>query len=531
MMPTITQSEWARAAVLALVIVAVTSVPYALGFARSDTQHVYSGATLDRVDYNVYLATMQQGVRGSWRFSLTFTPEDHPGALVYQFYLFLGHVVRWTGWSASAVYQVARSVCALAMMLAMYVFIAALISARPLRWLAYVLACAGSGLGWLQLIVMPTSAGGISPIDFWLMDGFPFFGALTFPHFTASVALMALVFVGVLALFSRLSWRTAVWTALGSFALTVIHPFSGGLVILVASVYAALRVILRLSPWTRPVPVLGVLAAPAAPVLVYDTWLFSTQPVFRGWSQQNITLSPPPLHYLISYGLLIVLAIFGGVRLMRRRDAKVLLVLAWIVVVVPLLYAPTNLQRRFLEGVMLPLCVLASVGAVSVLRRLVRARQWRRRALLWLVALTLPSNLVLVAGASVASFMQSPSVFYPGDVIAAVDWLGANAGPDDVVLSSFLVGNLIPARTGRRVVLGHWIGTLDYATKTDQVRRFFGSEMSDEGRRTLLRDYAVLFVFVGPDERKLGDFDPAQSADLIEVFRSGDVILYRVKQP
>jgi uncharacterized membrane protein len=228
---------------------------------------------------------------------------------------------------------------------------------------------------------------------------------------------------------------------------------------------------------------------------------------------------------------LIVLAIFGGVSLMRRRDAKALLALAWIVVVVPLLYAPTNLQRRFLEGVMLPLCVLASVGAVSVLRRLVRARQWRRRALLWLVALALPSNLVLVAGASVASFMQSSSVFYPGDVIAAVDWLGANAGLDDVVLSSFLVGNLIPARTGRRVVLGHWIGTLDYATKTDQVRRFFGSEMSDEGRRTLLHDYAVRFVFVGPDERKLGDFDPAQSADLIEVFRSGDVILYRVKQP
>ena len=496
-MPTITRSEWVRVWALALIVVAVTSVPYALGFARSDARHMYSGATLDLVDYNSHLAKMQQGARGEWRYLLLFTSEEQAGGYVQTFYIALGHLACVTGLSLPLVYQAARVVCALAMMVAMYTLIATLISARPLRWIAYLLACVGSGLGWLQLVIAPTPPGGISPIDFWLMDGFPFFGALTFPHFTASVALMALVFVGVLALFNRLSWRTAAWTALGSFALTVIHPFSGGLVILVASVYAALRVILRLSPWTRPIPILSVLALPAAPVLVYDAWLFSTQPVFRGWSQQNITLSPPPLYYLISYGLLIVLAIFGGVSLMRRRDAKALLALAWIVVVVPLLYAPTNLQRRFLEGVMLPLCVLASVGAVSVLRQLVRARQWRRRVLLLLVALALPSNLVLVAGTSVASFMQSSSVFYPGDVIAAVDWLGANAGPDDVVLSSFPVGNLIPARTGRRVVLGHWIGTLDYAPKTEQVQPFFGREMPDEVRRALLHDYRVALSLWG----------------------------------
>jgi len=57
-MPTITRSEWMRVWVLALIVVAVPSVPYALGFARSDVQHVYSGATLDLVDYNSYRIIM-----------------------------------------------------------------------------------------------------------------------------------------------------------------------------------------------------------------------------------------------------------------------------------------------------------------------------------------------------------------------------------------------------------------------------------------------------------------------------------------
>jgi hypothetical protein len=525
----VTRSEWARALALALIVVVVTSVPYALGLARSNAEHVYSGATLDLVDYNSYLAKMQQGASGRWRFILSYTSEDHSGAFVYLFYLFLGHVVRWTGWSMLAVYQAARMTCALAMMLAMYALISALLPARPLRWFAYVLASLGSGLGWLQLLIAPTLPGGISPIDLWLIDGFPFFSALTFPHFTAAITLMSLTFVGLLEILARPMWRVAALTAVCSLGLTAIHPFGGGLVIIVTAVYTGLRVLARQLSWRRAALGLVTMALPAAPVLVYDMWLFSTQPAFRAWSEQNITLSPPPGYYLASYGLLLALGILGAVRIVKRRDWTATLAVIWVAAVVLLLYAPTSLQRRFLEGVMLPLCVLVSVGAVALFRRALRARRWRRRALVLIVALSLPSNLVLAVGTSVASLTRSPSVFYSGDVVRAVDWLSVSAGPDDVVLASFAVGNLIPARTGRRALLYHWMETPDYDRKADQVRRFFDSATSDETRRELLRDGHIRFVFVGPDERALGSFDPSRAPYLLETFRTGDVTIYRVE--
>jgi hypothetical protein len=530
-MPAITRNEWVRVIALAMVVIALTSLPYALGFARSNADYVYSGATLDLVDYNSYLTKMQQGLRGEWRFSFIYTSEEHTGVYVYPFYLLLGHIARLIVQSLPLVYQAARVLCALAMMLTMYMLIAQLISYRALRWIAYVLVCAGSGLGWLQLLVAPTLSSGVSPIDFWLIDGFPFFSVLTFPHFTASIALMALAFSGLLGFLTRPAWQTAALMAVCSFMVTAIHPFTGGLVVLIAVLYMAVHLWAQQITWRRAVSGMLALTLPAGPVLIYDVWSFNAQPAFRIWSQQLVMPSPPPGYYLASYGLLLFLALFGVVRVLRRREWPAMLAVIWLVVVIPLLYAPTRLQRRFLEGVMLPLCILASMGVAIVLRKLFRSRRWRRRLLILTIALMLPSNLALVAGTSMAAWNRSPSVFYPGTVVAAVDWLGANAKVNDVILSSFEVGNVIPARTGLRVVLGHWIETLDYERKSEQVRTFFNAATSDEKRRAFLKDERVNWVFFGPDERKLGTFDPSRVAYLGQVFRTNDVAVYRVESP
>jgi len=529
MTPAISAREWRRVLVLALALAALTSIPYVLGWLRSDATHIYSGATLDLMDYNSYLAKMQQGAAGQWRFTITYTSEEHAGGFVYPFYLLLGHIAGWTGLSLPLVYQLARLLCALGMVAAIYRLMAALLAAPAWRWIACLLACAGGGLGWLQLLIAPTAVGGISPIDFWLMDGFPYFSALTFPHFTAAVALMALALAGFLALLRATRASALAGAALCMFSLTLIHPFGGGLTFLIAGLYGALALAQRRTNLRRALPAGLALALPAAPILGYDAWLFSTQPAFRAWAAQNITLSPPPGHYLASYGLLLALAVAGLTWALPQRG-PLWLAGAWLLAVALLVYAPTNLQRRFLEGVMVPLGALATVGATLLLRR-IRARAWRRRAWLLLVALTWPSNLALTAGVSAAALARSPSLFYPGDLIAAVDWVGANAGPETVVFSALETGNLIPARTGRRVYLGHWIETQDYARKREEVSAFFAGALTEAAQRALLRAGHITHVFHGPAERALGGFEPARAAYLEPAFCAGDVVLYRVREP
>jgi hypothetical protein len=55
--------------------------------------------------------------------------------------------------------------------------------------------------------------------------------------------------------------------------------------------------------------------------------------------------------------------------------------------------------------------------------------------------------------------------------------------------------------------------------------------MPDEQRRALLREYEVRFVFHGPDERQLGEFDPAEAPYLALRYQNEDTAVYEVRDP
>lgn len=224
------------------------------------------------------------------------------------------------------------------------------------------------------------------------------------------------------------------------------------------------------------------------------------------------------------------------------------MLLLWLLIVAPLLYAPSvfPLQRRMIEGVQVPLCVLAAVGVTrhvlpwvarsrsshpaNALGDDVVARHTRRRVGLvrtLLVALTLPSTLIVLLSATLVAAAGQADTAHRADEVVAVDWLATHSAPAAVVWASYAVGSYIPARSGRRVVLGHWTETVDLADKRSATSRFFGTADDDE-RRALLNRYGVDYVFYGPRERALGTFDPAGVGYLEPVFRAGDVTIYRV---
>ena len=147
------------------------------------------------------------------------------------------------------------------------------------------------------------------------------------------------------------------------------------------------------------------------------------------------------------------------------------------------------------------------------------------------VALMSISNLYLTAGFTVAAAGRAPAIFWPADLLAGVDWLGENTAREETVLADFETGNLIPARIGHRVVLGHWIETVAYEDKRAEVTRFFDAAASDEERMETLRRYDVSYVFYGPYERALGSFEPASPSYLTLVAQPPDVSVYRVNRP
>jgi hypothetical protein len=145
-----------------------------------------------------------------------------------------------------------------------------------------------------------------------------------------------------------------------------------------------------------------------------------------------------------------------------------------------------------------------------------------------LIVATWLSNIYLVGSAGMVMAARTPPLFYSSDQQAAFDWMRDNLAWEDTTLASYRIGNLIPARTGHRVFLGHWSESVDWPTREAQVTEFFAADAGDDWRLALLQRHGVVYVFHGPDERALGGFDPEPVPWLEQVFLEGDVAIYRV---
>jgi asparagine N-glycosylation enzyme membrane subunit Stt3 len=254
--------------------------------------------------------------------------------------------------------------------------------------------------------------------------------------------------------------------------------------------------------------------------------VFLTNPVFKIWSAQNLILSPAPVHYLLAFGPLALLAAIGGWQTWKGGSARGLMLIGWSILAPVLVYLPFSLQRRLALGAQVPLSILAAAGLWRLLRAEEATRRWRSVSIS-LVTLLALSNVALLAGVGWEVSRRSPPIFQSQAEVSAADWLGAHTTPDQVVLAAFETGNYLPTRMSARVFAGHGPETIYADLKTDMLNRFFANG-DDTFRTELLRDYGISYLFYGPAERALGNFSPEDASYLQQVYDNGRVQIYRV---
>ncbi|UCG22734.1 MAG: hypothetical protein JSW55_11170, partial [Chloroflexota bacterium] len=269
--------------------------------------------------------------------------------------------------------------------------------------------------------------------------------------------------------------------------------------------------------------------------------------VYRAWAENAATLSPPWPHYLIAYGLLLVPAVLPLLRKSWREqiDDSLAFPWLWVMATALLMYAPLGQQRRFVQGVQVPLSILATVGLMSVILPWLQAtRPFQRLAsrprysvdgltsllLFAFVAFAAISSLYLWADVTSMTTIVQPYPFFRTDEeAAAVDWLRANAGPDEVVLTTYETGNFVAARSGLPVVIGHWAETINWSRRLADTNAFYDASAGDDWRQDYLSENEVRYVWHGPLERALGDYDPSRSAYLRPVYDGPQTQIYALQ--
>ncbi len=495
----------------ALFTLALASLPFVWGYLITPTDGHFMGLAFNALDSNSYLAKMELGARGEWRFSLVYTSEEHSGEYVYLFYILLGKVPAITGLPNIVVYHLARVLFGLMLLMVGYRFICRYFSEKAQRRTAFLLLCFSAGLGWL---VAPF--GLTDSTDLWVAESLTFFTLLANPHYPLATALLLLAIMWTQDGWEGQGKAAYAKAAASAFILGFVHPF---MLVPLSGVLGGF--VLRRAIQTRRINwpdwfgtlFVGIIAA-LGPVYTYI--VMNANPFMRAWLGQNQTLSPWPIAYITGYGLLLIAAVAGGwwaergtASLPEPQRLRWQLLTTWLVVNALLLYLPVGLQRRFVEGLHLPILCLATAGLYFAWK--LRPR-WIGR---YVLATTLSTFLLLATQFSNLYARPDPASLHPlylyNAEVDGLSWLRDNTGPRDTVIASPLLGNYIPTRAGNRVYLGHDLETVNHDPKAVLLGRFLRGEMVNPERANFIRQNNLRYLYFGPEEIALseGKFDPA----------------------
>jgi hypothetical protein len=544
--PIISSAEWRWVIIFSGLLVTITLIPYAWAFASDSPGNnwQFMGMLANPLDGATYLAKIGEGARGQWLFTLPYTPERHSGAAINEFYLALGHLSRILGLSPLLMFHVARLVTGFLMYLSVY-YLGAVIwpRLRPRR-LFFTFIGVGSGLGWLWLIFVTRMGGYADPLslptDFSIPESIPFYATFVNPHFPLAIALIALL-AAIFVLVFRPGFEAQPTISNGggvvvllSIALCIVQPQGWVPIAVALCAYIAMLI------WrTRRLPQLELnwvllVLFPAVPFFIYY-WAVVTQNSAMGqWNLQNQTPSPSPLFYILGFGLLLVVAIPGLWRAIRRfeRDGDRFM-LIWLVVNSVALYVPLSLQRRLSIGMIIPIVYFAVRSLEDYWLQRVSVK-WRDAALVALIVFILPSN-ILALGIPLFGVVFNPQAGItggqnlPAGYGQAINWLRTDAVPDQVVLALPKPSLWIPAYSSQRVVYGHPFETLDADRKLKQVTAWY----QGTGCQELIQRYNVRYILFqyppGPDDPAVSDACLKQLGLDKPVVSFDDVSLYEVR--
>jgi hypothetical protein len=540
----VTRGEWRWVLIWILVALIVTSAPYLVGWLRSTPDKVFGGFAFAIEDGYSYLSKMKQGAEGLWLFQLPYTSEPHTPTIFYLFHLLLGKLSVLTGLATPLMYHLARLMFDAILLAVIYRFIALFTAWRPVRRIAFLLIIFSGGLGWLLLLSGQGNWLNSTPLDLISPEAYTFLILYAFPHLALARTLLLL---GLIVFWrnSPPGIRQALIAGVCWLGMGLIVPFYVaviGAIVVVGLIAEA--IVARKIMW-RTVGLAMLAGLIAAPPLIYTFVIVGIDPIWNVWANQLVILSPHPLHYVLGYALVGALAIVGLVKTWKRHviDPKLI---GWLIVVLLLIYLPFNSQRRLIEGWQIPLVFCAAVGLVyavlpawrrsRLVKRLTQHRRYTthgltRWVLAGLILLSATTYALMLVEQTVRMIAQVDLGFRNGAELAALHWLDQRVTYDDVILSSYNTGNFLPTVVGAKAFLGHGPETAYSNDKIKLVAQFYAGATSDDWRRDFLRHWPITYVFFGPLEKKVGEFDPAQADYMQLVYDQDGYRIYRVVRP
>ncbi|MFC1618004.1 hypothetical protein ACFL2B_01840 [Patescibacteria group bacterium] len=529
-----------------VVVIAITTLPYIYGWLDTPEDTTYI-ANYHRAsgDHYVYLSMIEEVKAGGITLHNLFTSEEHKAVQVRPFWFALGIIAKTFNIEARLIIQLFRIILIAISIPVIYLTISTFLKKRAPRLIAFILSLSAAGFGYLYYRFVPEIIPNIytinfydTPTDIWLTEGTPLLLFVASPHFQLSLICLLLSLVFFVLGFKQKNFKYLLISGGLNLFLAFFHTYETVFIILIITIYAigffiwgtrckgfkqSLTYFYR---WL--VPILVVL-----PGIAYQLYIFKTEPILKSWSEQSRTISPDIQYYLWGYGLVLAFAILGAVLLIRKLNIRHKdFLLTWFIATWPLLYIPIAFNRRFIEGLFVPMGILAALGIYWLYQKF-RDKSLAKRQIfilfmifLFMIAL-LPTNAYNIwSFIEIQRTYKSTPFYLPLVEKEALDWLKNNTTLDDVIMSEHVSGYYIPAFAGKRVYIGHDLQTAFFEEKKKQAETFFNDNTD---KSNWLKENNLTYFYYSPSEQD-NEFDPTNKPYLDEVFANDSVQIYRVTE-
>ena len=476
------KNEIIFALIFGLILGLITLIPIIYGYATEPEGKVFMGLAKGVGDTNTYFDYMNQAKEGHFLFTNSYTAEEVPHLMIRPLYWFMGLFTIFL--SPIFVYHFFRVLLIILFVLTIYYFSAYFFKEKRKRVLSTIIISTGAGLGWFAKTLNGWLGTKFISIDLWVTEAIPFNTLNGNPHFIFSYILTILAFLFFIIGIERKDYKYAIYSGLCAFILGFEHIYNIVPLFVVTGLYA-LYVMYKQKKIMSILKKSAVFYLIAIPSSIYYFLIFMFNPFYKSWSAQNVLLTPNLSNVLLGYGLVFVMALFFVLLIATKKikyDNKTIFLSIWFVVNFALLYAPISFQIRFMEGLFIPMALLAVSSFYFIVKKIKFINLKVLEALFILILI--PTSILIFIGFFNLYYYPSSIYSVPYELSEseydALIWLKENTDSSQIVFANPKLSNYIPRVSGNRVYAGHWAQTIDFQKKYNLANRAYNEGLFPE---------------------------------------------------
>src|SRR3989338_4473706 len=501
--------------VLGVLFFVISSLPYLYGYLTSPKDAYFLGrSVVNSADTYTHVANIISAKQGNIIVPNLYSFEDKTPFIFRPVYYVLGIISRYFGIEPILSLHLGRIVGVLLFVLILFRFLKFYFTDEKSRLVSGLIILSSSGIGELVRDKFPAS------IDLWVPEANTFFMMLESPHFVYSQIFILLNIIYLIKYLKKYDHKSLFISSFFAALLMIEHPYMVPFVLILNTIMFILP--LRLFAWVKFM-ILPLFASG----LIYK--LYFLIPAAKLTLNQTTLPTPAIENILYGFGLLIPFALFGIYKENLKKTENLILIV-WIVLTGILIYSPFATQRRFLEGVHIPIAIFAAMGIFHFFK-LIKGSLLHILFVVILVMMLSITNVFNINKMIFAYSNKNPDryIHYLNNAdITAMKWLEINTVSGETILASFYYSNLIPGFTGKFVYNGHLYLSANSRQKMKLLDEFMTSS-DDQFRRRFLLENGIDYIFIGTrDLPNINITDFIKYSFLKEVFQQDKVTIFRV---